>query len=87
MKNKPQNRYFPANAERMDVHCLESGCIVKYIPPLGSVRIQSELPDKSLLKCSCLLNANINRLYPYTAERRDVLGNTSPSALEISNTE
>ena len=28
----PQNQYFPANAERMDVHCLESGCIGKYIP-------------------------------------------------------
>jgi len=40
MKNTPQNQYFPANAERMDVHCLESGCIGKYIPPLGSVRIQ-----------------------------------------------
>ena len=39
MKNTPQNQYFPANAERMDVHCLESGCIGKYIPPLGSVRI------------------------------------------------
>ena len=32
MKNTPQNQYFPANAERMDVHCLESGCIGKYIP-------------------------------------------------------
>ena len=31
MKNTPQNQYFPANAERMDVHCLESGCIGKYI--------------------------------------------------------
>ena len=28
----PQNQYFPANAERMAVHCLESGCIGKYIP-------------------------------------------------------
>ena len=26
----PQNQYFPANAERMSVHCLESGCIGKY---------------------------------------------------------
>ena len=32
MKNTLQNQYFPANAERMDVHCLESGCIGKYIP-------------------------------------------------------
>ena len=32
MTNTPQNQYFPANAERMDVHCLESGCIGKYIP-------------------------------------------------------
>ena len=24
----------------MDVHCLESGCIGEYIPPLGSVQIQ-----------------------------------------------
>ena len=31
-ENTPQNQYFPANAERMDVHCLESGCIGKYIP-------------------------------------------------------
>ena len=23
----PQNQYFPANSERMSVHCLESGCI------------------------------------------------------------
>ena len=30
-KNTPQNQYFFANAERMDVHCLESGCIGKYI--------------------------------------------------------
>ena len=28
----PQNQYFPANAERMSVHCLESGCIGKYTP-------------------------------------------------------
>ena len=28
----PQNQYFPANAERMAVHCLEWGCIGKYIP-------------------------------------------------------
>ena len=35
----PQNQYFPANAERMSVHCLESGCIGKYIPPLSSVQI------------------------------------------------
>ena len=27
----PQNQYFPANSERMSVHCLESGCIGKYI--------------------------------------------------------
>ena len=27
----PQHQYFPANAERMAVHCLESGCIGKYI--------------------------------------------------------
>ena len=26
----PQNQYFPANSERMSVHCLESGCIGKY---------------------------------------------------------
>ena len=26
----PQNQYFPANSERMSVHCLESGCIEKY---------------------------------------------------------
>ena len=26
----PQNQYFPANSERMSVHCLESGCIAKY---------------------------------------------------------
>ena len=26
----PQNQYFPDNAERMSVHCLESGCIGKY---------------------------------------------------------
>ena len=43
----PQNQYFPANSERMSVHCLESGCIGKYthlgprdFPPLGSVQIQ-----------------------------------------------
>ena len=29
-----------ANAERMAEHCLESGCIGKYNPPLGSVLIQ-----------------------------------------------
>ena len=28
----PQNQYFPANSERMSVHCLESGCIGKYTP-------------------------------------------------------
>ena len=28
----PQNQYFPANSERMFVHCLESGCIGKYTP-------------------------------------------------------
>ena len=28
------------NDERMAVHCLESGCIRLYIPPLGSVHIQ-----------------------------------------------
>ena len=28
----PQNQYFPANDERMYVHCLESGCIGKYTP-------------------------------------------------------
>ena len=28
----PQNQYFPANAERMSVHCLELGCIGKYTP-------------------------------------------------------
>ena len=28
----PQNQYFPANGERMSVHCLESGCIGKYTP-------------------------------------------------------
>ena len=50
MKNTPQNQYFPANAERMSIHCFESGCIGKYIPlrprgyisqyipPLGSVQ-------------------------------------------------
>ena len=27
MKNMPQNQYFPANAKKMDVHCLESGNI------------------------------------------------------------
>ena len=27
-----QNQYFPANAERMVVHCLELGCIGNYIP-------------------------------------------------------
>ena len=27
-----QNQYFPANAERMSVHCLESGYIGKYTP-------------------------------------------------------
>ena len=26
----PQNQYFPANSERMSVHCLESGCIGKF---------------------------------------------------------
>ena len=28
----PQNQYFPANAERMSVHCLELGCMGKYTP-------------------------------------------------------
>ena len=28
----PQNQYFPANSERMSVHCLESGWIEKYPP-------------------------------------------------------
>ena len=32
MKDTPQNQYFPANAERMAEHCLESGCIGKYTP-------------------------------------------------------
>ena len=49
MKNTPQNQYFPANAERMDVHCLESGCIGKYIPPLGSVRIHSLINSREVL--------------------------------------
>ena len=32
-----QNQYVPANAERMVVHCLESGCIGKYIPSGGDI--------------------------------------------------
>ena len=28
----PQNQYFPANAEKMSVHCLELGCIGNYTP-------------------------------------------------------
>ena len=49
----PQNQYFPANDERMSVHCLESGCIGKYTPPLGSVRIHSTmgLQQKSRKNC------------------------------------
>ena len=31
MKKTPQNHYLPAIDERMAVHCLESGCIGKYI--------------------------------------------------------
>ena len=52
----PQNQYFPANAERMSVHCLESGCIGKYTPPLGSVRIQSVIirREGSILTLSIL---------------------------------
>ena len=46
MKNTLENQYFPANAERLDVHCLESGCIGKYIPPLGSVQIQYYLAGR-----------------------------------------
>ena len=52
MKNTPQNQYFPANAKRMAVHCLESGCIGKYIPlePLDFPQSSGNvIPNTSLL--------------------------------------
>ena len=55
MKNTSQNQYFPANAERMGVHCLESGCIGKYIPPLGSVRIQYAMAAGGFAGKPCLI--------------------------------
>ena len=48
MKNTPQNQYFPANAERMDVHCLESGHIGKYTP-LGPRDFPRASPSGNLL--------------------------------------
>ena len=53
----PQNQYFPANSERMSVHCLESGCIGKYIPPLGSVWIQCFFPRENVQIYCALQNA------------------------------
>ena len=44
MKNPPQNQYFPANAERMDVHCLESGCIGKYIEAIKIIAWETTFP-------------------------------------------
>ena len=67
------------------------GCISQYIPPLGSVRIQSHPTARIYYIVVCKLlskptsaQCTMRILYPYTAERRDVLGNTSPEAREIS---
>ena len=58
----PQNQYFPANSERMSVHCLESGCIGKYIHlgpgdcPRGSV-----FPNASRVKAGYGHSLSISR--------------------------
>ena len=67
------------------------GWTTQYIPPLGSVHIQYILTWGSLRQFShhqsiprdVSLN-NDERMYQYTAERKDVLGNTCPEAREIA---
>ena len=72
MKNTPQNQYFPANAERMDVHCLESGCIGKYIPlgprdfPRASGCISQYIPPLGSVRIQCFIRAEcMNRNASY----------------------
>ena len=72
MKNIPQNQYFPANAERMDVHCLESGCIGKYIP-LGP----RDFPRAGILHPSALEIALGLRPREISRASGDVFPNTS----------
>ena len=72
MKNTPQNQYFPANAERMDVHCLESGCIGKYIP-LGP----RDFPQAGILHPSALEIALGLRPWAISRASGDVFPNTS----------
>ena len=83
MKNTPQNQYFPANAERMDVHCLESGCIGKYIPPLGSVRIHSLiLSREGLILTLSILACPEGWIFPYVKQ-----ANTKMQVHKYTNTE
>ena len=57
MKDTPQNQYFPANAERMDVHCLESGCIGPSRLPSGFALGQSLWPRGNVFPNTSLLSA------------------------------
>ena len=47
-----KNQYFPANAERMSIHCLGSGCIGKYIPPALEIFPQAGILHPSALRLS-----------------------------------
>ena len=56
----PTSRFPPGHLSGLGTSLGRRGCTTQYIPPLGSVRIQSSLAVRSLMVCSTVFNTSLH---------------------------